>query len=1165
MNNSNDRHDEHDEHGRRDGQLPANRNKADGVDISRNANGAAPELAAQYEREDAMNVEQDGAQDQELFAIIEDAISHRHGHHAEDGSQAHTSGAGGLVAAFSTQLATTVPRMDEHFHDELLARLIQELPETVEGQAAGLMSIEVSPITQPGTTPEHLPQRSPGRFPLPTTRRLRGLIGRFVTMGASGSNTQLPPERNRGWGASVATTVAGIAVLLLVVVGMAVTIKVRQDASQSSKDAQASLTQTTTAKGSSDTQNLVANLQSLSTLTATGTIAWSHSGSNLLTSGLSYGNMQTWDIANDTLLYSWKTGEGDIRAWAPDTRMLAIVNGRTVTLLDSTTGQELRSWNAPEQIVTLAWSPNSMKVATGPLDPNGVVRIWDATAGKELLSFTYATTPNSAYAPALAWSPDGKVLAVGDGLTAAQLWDTGSGKLVRSIGSDYQNRTRTILALTPSPTPLPTPAYRDVGGVGLPGLAWSPDERFIATSFARIVTIWDVASGQEVRTMGAPVPYDDHTSTWYSLGWVDSLSWSPDSKSLAVVNGTLTIWDVATGNLLRTLPGTEPVIGASQASRLATQATWSPDGRKLAVAFGFFDKTEVWGEGTDTIATPGPSPSSSPSVITNASPTSATPSTAPPDCASWQIVPSELADLYNQFTGVAATSSDDAWAVGFHSDKPVSGGLTDAYVGQDKVHILIEHWDGSNWNIIPSPDAGDSSYLFGVTAIDKTHAWAVGYTTTGNVQQTLILGWNGAKWEVLRSPNVSGMNNRLTSVTSLGSRDVWAAGSSGVYQDVNSGPSQTLILHFDGNAWSIVPSPSPSIFDNHLTAVSAAAADDVWAVGFQNPEQDRMGFLVLHWNGSVWTMVPQQTETKVAVIGLSGVAATAAGAWVTGGWTNIGGGSWQVGHYATDGRSDGTSPDLQTGEVADVYLSGVIAQSLGKSNVPGTSGTLDNVWAVGSIASNKGSKAAPPDLPPHDTLVIHWDGKVWSTPASPSVSGQDNQLSAIAAVPGSNEQAMLAVGFSSSDSASRPLILRYGACTTSEPTASGRTSTPVTPGTQTAPLPARTPGSPTSPASLPSPSLPLASVPDCGLTWSPVSVASSGGAGAPNQGPFTAVAAISADDVWTVGYGSTAPSDALTAHWDGASWSMVANPTATPGTRYASPTTMGKQPGSRMH
>src|SRR5206468_650083 len=99
-----------------------------------------------------------------------------------------------------------------------------------------------------------------------------------------------------------------------------------------------------------------------------------------------------------------------------------VVSGRTVKLLDLTSGQETLSWTAPEEIGTLAWSPDGTMLATGAANSKGVVRIWNVAARKELLSFNYLVTPYSAYAPALAWSPDGHTLAVGGGLTAAELW-----------------------------------------------------------------------------------------------------------------------------------------------------------------------------------------------------------------------------------------------------------------------------------------------------------------------------------------------------------------------------------------------------------------------------------------------------------------------------------------------------------------------------------------------------------------------------------------------------------------------------------------------------------------------------------------------------------------------------------------------------------------------
>ena len=55
-----------------------------------------------------------------------------------------------------------------------------------------------------------------------------------------------------------------------------------------------------------------------------------------------------------------------------------------------------------------------------------------------------------------------------------------------------------------------------------------------------------------------------------------------------------------------------------------------------------------------------------------------------------------------------------------------------------------------------------------------------------------------AAWSVVQSPNATAGNNELHAVTSISANDVWAVGTS----ENNLGNSQTLILHWDGTAWS---------------------------------------------------------------------------------------------------------------------------------------------------------------------------------------------------------------------------------------------------------------------------------------------------------------------------------------------------------------------------
>jgi WD40 repeat protein len=101
---------------------------------------------------------------------------------------------------------------------------------------------------------------------------------------------------------------------------------------------------------------------------------------------------------------------------------------------------------------------------------------------------------------------------------------------------------------------------------GIFGLGFNRDGRMIATgNFNGTVKLWDVPSGRLLRTL------DGHTDVVYKGVF------SPDEKVLASCSrdGKIKIWDVATGTELRTLAGhTRPVKAVA----------FSPDGKLLASA-----------------------------------------------------------------------------------------------------------------------------------------------------------------------------------------------------------------------------------------------------------------------------------------------------------------------------------------------------------------------------------------------------------------------------------------------------------------------------------------------------------------------------------------------------------------------------------------------------
>jgi hypothetical protein len=194
---------------------------------------------------------------------------------------------------------------------------------------------------------------------------------------------------------------------------------------------------------------------------------------------------------------------------------------------------------------------------------------------------------------------------------------------------------------------------------------------------------------------------------------------------------------------------------------------------------------------------------------------------------------------------VTALSADDVWAVG--PDDEVGAGS----------RTVIQRWTGSSWKAVQSPNAsiaeGSVNFLTGVDAITPEDAWAVGMAAEsyplhrGNPGRSLIEHWDGRTWSIVPAPSPGGFESRLNAVAAVSSDDVWAVGHRG--EGTRAVP---MIQHWDGTAWAIVP--GPDVVDDtdgaSLDDVLAFATDDVWAVGSQSS-----GILIEHWDGSRWSLV----------------------------------------------------------------------------------------------------------------------------------------------------------------------------------------------------------------------------------------------------------------------------------------------------------------------
>jgi hypothetical protein len=77
---------------------------------------------------------------------------------------------------------------------------------------------------------------------------------------------------------------------------------------------------------------------------------------------------------------------------------------------------------------------------------------------------------------------------------------------------------------------------------------------------------------------------------------------------------------------------------------------------------------------------------------------------------------------------------------------------------------------------------------------------------------------------------VSALRKSPSPKTVLSKSNVWAVGS---YENKHSkGQVETLIEHWDGTSWTIVPSPSPGGFPFLHGVAGVLNTTQVWTVGF---------------------------------------------------------------------------------------------------------------------------------------------------------------------------------------------------------------------------------------------------------------------------------------------------------------------------------------------
>lgn len=290
------------------------------------------------------------------------------------------------------------------------------------------------------------------------------------------------------------------------------------------------------------------------------------------------------------------------------------------------------------------------------------------------------------------------------------------------------------------------------------------------------------------------------------------------------------------------------------------------------------------------------------------------------------------------------------------------------------------------WQVVPSPTINVSNSTFGaqlngVAVVSATDIWAVGYGPplpgeAAFVKHTLLEHWDGASWSIVPSANPpvkTFPQAELFSVVALSANNVWAAGYS---SDLSgAGFDSTLIEHWDGISWSIVSSPNPDTQLNHLRSMSGVASNDIWAVGLAgnggtfNP----LHSLTEHWDGASWSVV-----SNPGVNELFGVTALAANnVWAVAVHTspNI---TDIIEHWDGTKWANVSAPSMNANG-GTISLRGIAAVSAA------------DIWAVGD-EKNPLTNAG-------NAITEHWNGTAWTVSSELS---QNSYLPSVTA-PGSTD------------------------------------------------------------------------------------------------------------------------------------------------------------------
>ncbi|HVW00339.1 MAG TPA: WD40 repeat domain-containing protein, partial [Planctomycetaceae bacterium] len=162
-------------------------------------------------------------------------------------------------------------------------------------------------------------------------------------------------------------------------------------------------------------------------------VAWNPEGTQVVSGSLDK-TARIWSVDSGNTLALMREHRGQIMTvgWSPDGRTIATgCDDKTVRLYEPS-GKFRYSWNLPNEIMSLKFSPDSKRLlytyGSNTEPPQGAA-ILDMVKGAELVH--YRAHDNSPIC--CAFTPDGKRVVTGDSISQMRVWDSHTGKTLNRL------------------------------------------------------------------------------------------------------------------------------------------------------------------------------------------------------------------------------------------------------------------------------------------------------------------------------------------------------------------------------------------------------------------------------------------------------------------------------------------------------------------------------------------------------------------------------------------------------------------------------------------------------------------------------------------------------------------------------------------------------------